>query len=325
MTIGIVAFGPNAGQAVFDALRAAERVGRGSIGGYASYVAMEADGALHWADTQRGGTSTLFIDGEATGIAPPAKIAKAKLAAAMSSGPDRPEPLSQFTPAEAGIGVVTGHRLPNMPGTGDIPVNVAVLELMKAGSSPREAVDQVLDASPEADAGIVAGDLRGRVFARNSARVARRPDPGHARREGGGAVVEIIHNAILPASSLAHLVADIAMETMLGLSLPQKWIIVRAGTPIELGEQDSVIVDGGLVATKIVTTDSRIFAGVWNCAAVYLGSRVIRGHDVLGATIVEPNMVVEDGRLASMSGQSEIRIGFRRNGDIGGAGNEGPA
>lgn len=327
MTIGIVAYGPNAGQAVFDALAAAERVGSGSIRGYASYVAMEADGTLHWADTQRGGTSTLFIDGEDTGIAPPPKVSRAKLAAVMSSGPDRPEPLSQFTPAEAGIGVVTGHRLPNMPGSGDVPVNVAVLELMKAGKSPQEAVDEVLDASPEADAGIVAGDLKGRVYARNSTRVARRPDLGHARREENGAVVEIIHNAIIPVSSLAHLLADIAMESMLRFSLPQGWITVCAGTPVEAGKQDAVIVDDSLVATKIVTTDSRIVNGGWNCAAVYLGSKVIRRGKILGTTTAEPNMLVEGGKLSSMSGQIEIRIGFRRSGsnDISGTSNEGLA
>jgi len=312
MTIGIVAYGPNAGQAVFDALRAAERVGSGSIGGYASYVAMAADGTVYRANTQRGGTRTLFTEGEATGVNPPTEIAAARLAAVMSSGPDRPEPLERFTPALAGVGVVTGHRLPNMPGSGDVPVNVAVLELMKGGQSPCEAVDEVLDANPHADAGIVAGDLKGRVYARNSDRVARRPDLGHARRQEKEAVVEILHNAIQPAASLAPLVADIALESMLMLSLPQGWITVKAGTPVEAGTEDVVIVDQDLVATKVVTTDARIVAGYWNCAAVYLGSGVIRDRKILGLTTVEPNMVVEDGRLVSMSGQSDLQIGFRK-------------
>lgn len=312
MTIGIVAFGPNAGQAVFDALQAAERVGRGSIGGYASFVAMERDGTIHRADTQRGGTATLFVDGESTGVGPPARIAGAQLAAVMSSGPDRPEPLSQFTPAEPGVGVVTGHRLPNMPGSGHTPINIAVLDLMKAGKSPRDAVDAVLVANSEADAGIIAGDLTGRIYARNSLRVTRRPDLGHAKREKDGAVIEIIHNAILPASALAPLIADIAMETMLRLSDPQGWVVARAGTPVEFGENDAVLVDDDLVATSVLTTDPRIVSGTWNCAAVYLGSAVIREGEVIGRTVVEPNMVVEDGRIVSMSGQAELQIGFRK-------------
>ncbi len=38
MTIGIAAYGPNAGQAIVEALRAAEVVGHGAIGGFVSLV-----------------------------------------------------------------------------------------------------------------------------------------------------------------------------------------------------------------------------------------------------------------------------------------------
>ncbi|MFP4126312.1 MAG: DUF6963 family protein, partial [Alphaproteobacteria bacterium] len=122
MTIGIAATGAGAGLAVFAALRAVERVGRGAIGGFASFVAISEAGELVQAETQRGGTATLFVDGEATGVAPPAAVAQARFAAVMSSGPDRPPPLARFTPGDAAVGLVSGHRLPNMPGVDGAPL-----------------------------------------------------------------------------------------------------------------------------------------------------------------------------------------------------------
>jgi hypothetical protein len=64
MTIGIAAWGPDAGHAVFEALKVAEKVGRGSIGGFAVFVAITSDGRVIRAETQRGGTATLFLQGE---------------------------------------------------------------------------------------------------------------------------------------------------------------------------------------------------------------------------------------------------------------------
>ena len=116
MTIGIGAIGPNAGLAVFKGLQAAERVGTGSIGGFAVFAAISEDGPLFMSETQRGGTATLFTAGETSGVLPPSEIAAAPYAAVMSSGPDRPAPLSQFLAADPAIGLVTGHRLPNARG-----------------------------------------------------------------------------------------------------------------------------------------------------------------------------------------------------------------
>ena len=43
-------------------------------------------------------------------------------------------------------------------------------------------------------------------------------------------------------------------------------------------------------------------------------SMVKRNGEVLGQTIFEPNVVVEDGRILTMSGQNSIRLGYRRVG-----------
>ena len=97
MTIGIAAYGPNAGQAIIDALRAAEVVGHGAISGFVSMVVIGEDGELHRIETQRGGTQGLLKGGEM-----PTHFMRARHAALMSSGPDRPSPLAQFTPGMRG-------------------------------------------------------------------------------------------------------------------------------------------------------------------------------------------------------------------------------
>ncbi len=51
----------------------------------------------------------------------PTVFAHARHAALMSSGPNRPSPLAQFTPGDARVGLVTGHRLPNTVGAGGDP------------------------------------------------------------------------------------------------------------------------------------------------------------------------------------------------------------
>src|SRR5437870_4273275 len=107
MTIGIAAHGSNAGLAVYKSLRAAERVGSGSIGGFATFAAITASGKLLRHATQRGGTSTLFLDGEITGTEPPSEVAAAPSAAVISSGPERPE-LEKLLTADPVAGLVTG-------------------------------------------------------------------------------------------------------------------------------------------------------------------------------------------------------------------------
>ncbi|WP_346907757.1 DUF6963 family protein [uncultured Roseibium sp.] len=69
MTIGIALSGPNAGLCLFKALAAVERISRGSIGGFVSFAVITADGQLLRAQTQDGGTTTLF-----GGEDPPAEI-----------------------------------------------------------------------------------------------------------------------------------------------------------------------------------------------------------------------------------------------------------
>jgi uncharacterized protein DUF6963 len=313
VTIGIGAFGPRAGLAVYQALRVAERVGRGAIGGFATYAAITADGRLLRAETQRGGGSTLFTDGETTGVEPPEEVASAIAAGVISSGPDRPAPLTQFLPSDGAAGLVTGHRLPNAKNAGGQPINEEILALLRSGRTAREAVDAVLDRNANSDTGIIAVDRSGQVYSRNTARVLRRPDLGHARREHGSpkAVVEVLHNAIRPYPVVAALAADVALATMVGEPKEIGRVMVSAGCPVALGPEDAVLVDDDLNATKVVTTDPLLVSGRQVCAAIYLHSKVVKGGRVIGRTMFEPITTVVDGRITEMSGQKTLRISFQ--------------
>lgn len=315
MTIGIAASGPNAGLAVLRALAAVEKVAEGAIRGYAVFAAVDEAGTLHRAETQRGGTTTLFVDGERTGVGAPEPIASARVAGVMSSGPDRPTPLTQFLPAEPGVGLVTGHRLPNAPSASARPINLDILERLHAGLDARAAVDAVLDVDPDADAGVIVVDGQGHLYARNSDRVARRPDLGQARREcaAAGAAVEVLLNAIFPAASVAALAADIALGVMVRSGGCDSHITVAAGLRVVAAEENRVRVDDNGRALLVETADHRILRGRWNCAAIYLGSQVVQGGQVVGWTVAEPNVLLEEGRIVSMSGQKSTRIGYRIN------------
>lgn len=89
MTIGIGAYSPAAGLAVFRAFCTAEKVARRSIGGFATFAAITGDARTVISATQRGGASTAFVDVETKGVEPPEAFAEARIAAVISSGPDR--------------------------------------------------------------------------------------------------------------------------------------------------------------------------------------------------------------------------------------------
>ncbi|MGJ3249175.1 MAG: DUF6963 family protein [Elainellaceae cyanobacterium] len=316
MTIGIGAFGSQAGLAVFRALQAAEAVGRGAIGGFAVYAALSQHGTVYRYETQRGGSRTLFIDGEQTGVEPPEPVAQAIAAAVISSGPDRPVPLDQFLSADAKGGLVSGHRLPNSIGVDGQSLNSQVLNDLIEGKPAHIAVKTVLERNPQADAGLIAVDLAGHVYAQNSERVQRRPDLGHAFYEDGmsGARVSVLHNAIRPYSSLASLVAEIALDEMTASPTATGWITIPVGISVTTGDEDAIIVDENGIARQIVTTDSRFTHGEQIGAAIYLHS-VIRQTDgqIFGKTLFEPMCTVKHGQLVDMSGQSTIRMNYQED------------
>ncbi|MER8444705.1 hypothetical protein NKH52_16030 [Mesorhizobium sp. M1066] len=312
MTIGIAACGPNAGLAIYRSLRAVERVGSGSIGGFATFAAITVDGKLLRHETQRGGTSTLFIEGEITGTDPPPQVAAATRAAVISSGPDRPEP-EKFLSADPLAGLVTGHRMPIASGVDGIAVNQQVLDLMKGGQPAQVAVDTVMDRNPEVDAGLIAIDRNGQVYGRNSARVLRRPDLAEARASREGASVVVFYNAIRPRTALAGLVTEIALDTMLAMPMlkPDGQITVDAGIPVIAGRATAIYCDANGVATHVTTNELEVLTGRRICTGIYLGSPVYKAGKLIGHTMLETIITFQDGKLASMGGKKFISFGYR--------------
>jgi hypothetical protein len=309
MTIGIAAFGPNAGRAVWQGLRAVAQVGRGAIGGYASCVAIRADGEVLRAETQRGGASALL---DAHG-ALPEELAAAPFAGVMSSGPDRPEPLSQFTPADGAVGLVTGHRMPNDRGASGMRLNDEVLVLMRAGLDPEAAIGRVVAANPDADAGLVALDRQGRLGAADTPHVMKRGDRGMARLVSpcGRAGVAVLHNAILPHRPLAALAAEVALDVMLPPDRVDGWITVEAGTPLGRAEGASwLAVDAADRVTGILLDRPRLLRGTWSLGIGH-EPELRRDGRCVGVVLYEPYMVIEDGVLRSADGRPSLRLPVR--------------
>jgi hypothetical protein len=313
MTLAIAVAGPNAGKAVFEGLRAAEKIGSQSIGGFAILAALTEDGRLIYAETQRGGSSTLFVEGERCGVDPPVEVCQAPIAAMITSGPDRPAPLKQFLVADPAAGIVTGHRLPNALSMRGNAMNVEVLEALRAGRSAREAVDLVVGGNPAADCGLIAMDHGRNVYGRNSERVLARPDVHQAQRSLAHPVGSVIafQNAIQPYEIVAEVAAGVALHVMRGPIVPDAWVTVESGLPVELGQESAVYCDNQLMAQRVLTTDPTILRGLQSGSAIYLDSKVYQEGTDVGRTVGELLCVLENGIIKSFSGQTRTRLGYR--------------
>ncbi|MFW5881961.1 MAG: DUF6963 family protein [Roseicyclus sp.] len=306
MTIGIGIAGPGAGGAALAALAAVERVGRGMIGGFVSLAALDAQGRMHRAETQRGGAAALFPAGT------PDDIARAPRVALMSSGPDRVPPLSQFTPAAEGVGCLSGHRLPNMPGRpGGEPVNALALARLVDGAPPQAALDAVLADHPDADAGLIAVTVAGEVAAANSRRAAARTDAGLLVTEGAGLKIAILHNAIFPVAGLAALAAGAAMDAAAPADGFDFEITLSAGLALSTAPPACVEIDGAGRVVALSGLPPGWAASVWQGAAAMRGAPVTREGQRLGVLVSEAYCVARDGVLHSCDGQPSVRLRVR--------------
>lgn len=309
MTIGIAAYGPDAGRAIFRALAAVEGVARGAIGGFVSAAALTAEGDLIRAETQRGGSEAVF--GEGIGNMPDA-FAAARAAVLMSSGPDRPAPLSQFTPGQVGVGLITGHRMPNTVGASGLNLNDEVLALMRAGLSPLDATERVVTANPDVDAGLIALAADGRLHLADTAHVRRRGDAGNAlvSAAGGTARVGVLHNAMLPFRPLAALAAEVALDTMQPADRPTGWVTLNRGTPLVRGIENALHVDRQGIASRIVVDNPKFLAGEWNIG-IGFETPILGDAGTAAVLLYEPYMIARDGRLESVDGKDGLVLPVR--------------
>jgi len=317
MTIGIGAYGPHAGEAVFEALQHVERatlgeVGSGSIYGFAVYTVITQDGKMITYTTQRGGTTTLVTSGEEVGLRPGKSVLEARVAGIISSGPNRPEPLTSLLAAKASVGLVTGHRIPNaLCIKTKQPVNSRVLLLMEQGMKPQDAVNKVINEdNSHIDAGLIAVNLAGEIGVVNSQRILKRADLNHSRAEDKvmGSIVEVINNEIFPPKAVGDLAAAIAINTMTREREPDFFVTVKSGTMVEKGDEDRVDVDANMVASKIYTIDHYVLEGGQLCVIPYAYSKVYKDEDFIGILMSEPVTVLKDGLTTKLCGRDFIEI-----------------
>ena len=304
MTIAIAASGARAGAAVRDALLGAELLGRGAIGGFAVLAILDEDGRLQHRVTQRDGVCGLEV--------PEAWMA-ARIAAVISSGPDRPEPLIQFLPGSVGVGLVTGHRLPNRAGLDGRALNAAVLAMLDKGVEPKAAVESVLAANPEADAGLIAINAQGALGWGNTARVGRRTDLGQFTHDDGSSRVAILHNAIFSSEPLAPQVGALAWARLKGLPGSIDWIRMAAAVPFRFADRDRLHVDAAGRITAIDNADPYRPEAPRRTTVVHLGGEIWRQGVCAGHVITELVADVVDGIAMPCEGATSNTLLMRLN------------
>jgi hypothetical protein len=239
-------------------------------------------------------------------------LAEAEAAALISSGPDRPMPLSQFVPADIAGGLVTGHRLPTALSINGKPMNREALEHLLAGRAAKEAVDLVVGENPASDCGLIAVDPSGQVYGRSSVRVLGRPDVHQAEMSLDKPMAKVIafQNAIQPYKIVAEVAVSVAHHIMRGPIVAEEWITVETGLPVRLGKESAIHCDANLKAQFVETVDLSILKGEQAASAIYLNSAVFRDGKPVGRTIGELLCFVKDSKVISFSGQESTRLGF---------------
>ena len=303
MTIGIATTGPWAGAGVLAGLRAVEAVGRGAIGGFVSLAVLTAEGRLVRVETQNGGTKGLF-PGD-----PLEEVLQAPLAALISSGPDRPTPLSQFIAAKPGVGLVTGHRFPQVSMRDGQPLNAAILEAIEQGRTAQQAVDELIAVEPGFDAGFIALSVGGAFGIGNMPSVLHRKDQGVAMRtcETTSASAAALHNAIQPYKAIGLLAVEAALDVMQLRQTVQHDINLQAGLRLRRGEAPEVHIDADGRATGMTHPEADDLQEEMSFG---MGDRVrvVRDGMQHGWLGHEPFMVVKRGVIVSLDGKASLQV-----------------
>lgn len=306
MTIGIAASGPDAGRAILDALARAETIATGAIGGFVSFACIAGTGLLR-ASVQRGGARALLANGL------PARSEHARLAVLMSSGPDRPEPLAQFTPGDPAAGLVTGHRFPNAPGNDGVSLAERALAHLRRGAAPDQAAALVALAYPDADAGFICLGLDGRIGLADTAYVARFPGLGQARGSRGDTQVGVLCNGISQAGPLANLVAAMVLDAMQP-TIRSLEITLRSGLKVSRAPVAELKLDAHLEPQELLFPSCPGTAAGWN-AGYGPQIRVSVGGTAVGRLLDEPFMTGQGDRAERFDGRKELVVRIATSGD----------
>jgi hypothetical protein len=288
MTIGIAAYGPEAGRAVLDGVLAAEVLGRGSIGGFIVLSVIDEQGLHRQVGRQNGGVTALGgLD----------TLAQARCAAAISSGPDRPEPLSQFLPGLDGVALVTGHRLPQRPGVSGRPLNASALDRIACGRSPDEAVRDELDGNRDADCGLIAVTPDGRIGFGNSERVQRRGDLIEASRIEQGRGFALLGNSIHfnATCDARKVIGDLIWSRLSGGTSGCFLARLSGPVPVLRSHDDRIELDDEGIVLRIARADPWWPATPSVTTVVYSRTPVWRGGRRVGTCMTEVFACLDGG------------------------------
>ena len=306
MTIGIAASGPWACAGILSGLRAVEAVGRGAIGGFVSLAVLTENQKLLRAETQDGGAQSLFD------WPPSDDILQARWAGLISSGPNRPAPLSQFVAALPRVGLVTGHRFPHAETNDGQALNSLILSMMQAGSHPQGAVDDVIARHPDFDAGFLALSVDGEIGLGNMPTVAILKDQGSltTRCPETGNTVATLHNAIRPHRAIALLANEVALEEMRFRATPLEKITISAGIAIVVGDTPEIVIDNNQKALRIIHPEA---AEAAEKTAFGVGDhvRITKLDEMFGWLDQEPFIVVSQGMIVTVDGETAIEASIR--------------
>jgi hypothetical protein len=306
MTIGIAASGRWAGAGTLSGLRAVEEVARGVIGGFVSLAVLTEDQKLLRAETQAGGAQSLF-DGP-----PSDDILQARWAGLISSGPNRPAPLSQFVAAMPRFGLVTGHRFPHARTNDGQALNHLVLSMMQAGRPPQDAVDDVIVRHPDFDAGFLALSVHGEIGLGNTPAVASLKDQGSliTRCTETGNTAATLHNAIRPHRVIALLANEVALEEMRFRATCLKTITICAGVAIVVGDTPEIVIDNNHKALRVIHP-AALDAVAETAFGVGDHVKITKSGKMFGWLDQEPFMVVSQGVIVTLDGEPAMEVPIR--------------
>jgi hypothetical protein len=307
LTLGIGAYGSEAGRAVLDGLTAAEALGRGSIGGFAVLSFLDAGGHHRQISCQDGGVAAL---GECAGIE------EALCAAVISSGPNRPEPLSQFLSGRDHVGLVTGHRLPNRPGKTGVAINVSTLDRIEGGEPAEIAVQAMLAEHPELDLGLVAVTPHGGLGFGNTARVNRRDDLMEASFRASDHGFALLGNSIYFSGRRARdAVAGIVRERLTGQPGSHFLARLAGSVPVVDARSDRIELDVARHVVRIFRAEPWAPQPTGVTTAIPLRAEVWQGGRCVGHCASEVFARLGDGH-ASPERDRRVEFAVERTGDV---------
>lgn len=306
MTIGIACYGINSVSAALAAVLGAELAGRGDIGGFSVLAVLDENGVFHSCSAQRGGVSSLVY---------PSEWKTYKFAALISSGPDRPEPLIQFLPGQSGVGLITGHRIPNTIDVNQRPLNISVLKQIEKGIEPQIAINTALVENPEADAGLIALTASGIAFG-NSARVARRSDLGLSSRSDLERGYALLHNSIY-ANDPTHFSKMIGQLSWNALNNHQEdcgFLQFNNEIALQYADEDRVHINSTGEIIAIETANKALFSGQYSSRTVVYGTpSIFCEHLYIGQGHTELRANVDNGNAFPLERSVDRTMIFRRS------------